>query len=51
MSDTPAQYSFYMVMQQKVGRDYMHKVPRHFLYRYLRARSGEFRHEPPLALV
>jgi len=51
MSETLAQYSAYMVMQQKYGRDYMRKVLRHFLDRYLRGRSGEVRHEPPLALV
>ena len=51
MSETLAQYSAYMVMQQKYGKDYMHKVLRHFLDRYLRGRSGEVRHEPPLSLV
>jgi ABC-2 type transport system permease protein len=51
MSETLAQYSAYMVTQQKYGRDYMHKVLRHFLDRYLRGRSGELRHEPPLSLV
>ena len=39
MSETLAQYSAYMVMQQKYGKDYMHKVLRHFLDRYLRGRS------------
>ncbi len=51
MSETLAQYSAYMVMQQKYGKDYMHKVLVHFLDRYLQGRSGELRHEPPLALV
>ncbi|HUB32371.1 MAG TPA: M1 family aminopeptidase [Bryobacteraceae bacterium] len=51
MSETLAQYSAYMVMQQKYGKDYMRKVLRHFLDRYLRGRSSEVRHEPPLALV
>ncbi len=51
MSETLAQYSAYMVMQRKYGKDYMHKVLSHFLDRYLRGRSGEVRHEPPLALV
>jgi ABC-2 type transport system permease protein len=51
MSETLAQYSAYMVMQQKYGKDYMHRVLRHFLDQYLRGRSGELRHEPPLALV
>ena len=51
LSETLAQYSAYMVMQQKYGKDYMHKVLRHYLDRYLRGRAGEVRHEPPLALV
>ncbi len=51
MSETLAQYSAYMVMQKKYGRDYMHLVLRHFLDAYLRGRSGEVRHERPLALV
>lgn len=51
MSETLAQYSAYMVMQHKYGKDYMHKVLKHFLDRYLRGRAGEIRHEPPLALV
>jgi len=51
MSETLAQYSAYMVMQQKYGKDYMHRVLRHFLDRYLRGRADEVRHERPLALV
>ena len=51
MSETLAQYSAYMVMQRKYGKDYMRKVLRYFLDQYLRGRSGEVRHEPPLALV
>jgi ABC-2 type transport system permease protein len=51
MSETLAQYSAYMVMQKKYGKDYMRKVLRHFLDQYLRGRAGEVRHEPPLALV
>ena len=51
MSETLAQYSAYMAMQRRYGRDYMHKVLRHFLDRYLRGRAGETRHEPPLSLV
>jgi aminopeptidase N len=51
MSETLAQYSAYMVMQQKYGKDYMHRVLRHFLDRYLRGRAGEVRGERPLALV
>jgi aminopeptidase N len=51
MSETLAQYSAYMVMQQKFGKDYMRRVLRHFLDRYLRGRAGEVRRERPLALV
>jgi ABC-2 type transport system permease protein len=51
MSETLAEYSAYMVMQQKYGKDYMHRVLRHFLDRYLRGRADEVRHERPLALV
>jgi ABC-2 type transport system permease protein len=51
MSETLAEYSAYMLMRQKYGPDYMHKVLRHYLDRYLRGRAGETRHEPPLALV
>ncbi len=51
MSETLAQYSAYMVMQHKYGKDYMRKVLRYFLDRYLRGRAGEVRHEPPLSLV
>jgi ABC-2 type transport system permease protein len=51
MSETLAQYSAYELMQKKYGKDYMHKVLRHYLDQYLRGRAGEVRHEPPLALV
>jgi ABC-2 type transport system permease protein len=51
MSETLAQYSAYMLMEHKYGKDYMHRVLKHYLDRYLRGRSGETRHEPPLALV
>jgi ABC-2 type transport system permease protein len=51
MSETLAQYSAYMLMQRKYGKEYMHRVLRHFLDRYLRGRAGEVRHESPLALV
>src|SRR5258707_549166 len=51
MSETLAQYSAYMVMQHKYGKDYMHRVMHHFLDRYLRGRAGEVRRERPLALV
>jgi ABC-2 type transport system permease protein len=51
MSETLAEYSALMVMQQKYGRDNMHRFLKHELDRYLRGRGGEVRHEPPLALV
>jgi ABC-2 type transport system permease protein len=51
MSETLAQYSAYMVMQKKFGKDYMHRVMHHYLDGYLRGRSGEIRRERPLALV
>lgn len=51
MSETLAQYSAYMLMQHRYGKDYMHRVLRHFLDRYLRGRAGEVRHEPPLSQV
>ncbi|GAA3765535.1 M1 family aminopeptidase [Terriglobus aquaticus] len=51
MSETYAEYTAYQIMRRKYGDDYMHRVFRHFLDRYLRGRAGEIRHEPPLALV
>lgn len=51
MSETLAEYSAYMVMEKKYGKDYMHRVMHHFLDRYLRGRSAEVRHELPLARV
>jgi aminopeptidase N len=51
MSETLAQYSAYMVMQAKYGKDYMHRVLHHFLDSYLRGRAGEVRRERALALV
>ena len=51
MSETLAEYSALMLMQQKYGKDKMHRFLRNELDRYLRGRSGEVRHEPPLALV
>lgn len=51
MSETYAQYTAYMVMERKYGKVYMHRVLRHFLDRYLRGRTSEQRHEPPLSLV
>ena len=51
MAETLAQYSAYMVMQHEYGKDYMHRIMRHYLDRYLRGRAGEVRGERPLALV
>ena len=51
MSETLAEYSAYMVMQQHYGKQYMRRVMHHFLDRYLRGRAGELRHERPLAVV
>jgi ABC-2 type transport system permease protein len=51
MSETLAQYSAYMVMQAKYGKDYMHRVLHHYLDSYLRGRAGEVRRERPLAQV
>ena len=51
MSETLAEYSAYMLMQKKFGKDYMRHVLRHSMDRYLRGRSGEVRRERPLALV
>ncbi len=51
LAETLAQYSAYMVTQQKYGKDYMRIVLHHFMDRYLRGRSGEVRRERPLALV
>ena len=51
LAETLAQYSAYMVMQHQYGKDYMHRVMRHYLDRYLRGRAAEVRGERPLALV
>ena len=51
MSETLAEYSALMVMQQKYGRDNMHRFLKHELDRYLRGRAGEIRRERPLELV
>ena len=51
MAETLAQYSAYMLIQQKYGQEYMHRVLSHFLDRYLRGRAGEVRKERVLALV
>jgi ABC-2 type transport system permease protein len=51
MSETLAEYSALMVMQQKYGPDNMHKFLKHELDRYLRGRAGEIRRERPVVLV
>jgi ABC-2 type transport system permease protein len=51
LSESLAEYSALQVMAHRYGRDLMHRYLRHELDRYLRGRSGEVRHEPPLALV
>ena len=51
MSETLAEYSALMVMQQKYGRDNMHRFLKYELDRYLRGRAGEIRRERPVALV
>src|ERR1700683_2905996 len=51
LAETLAQYSAYMVMQHRYGKDSMHRVMRHYLDRYLRGRAAEVRGEQPLALV
>ncbi len=51
MSETLAEYSALMVMQQKYGRDNMHRFLKHELDRYLRGRAGETRREQPVMLV
>ncbi len=51
MSETLAEYSALMVMQQKYGRDNMHRFLKHELDRYLRGRAAEIRRERPVVLV
>jgi ABC-2 type transport system permease protein len=51
MSESLAEYSALRVMQKKYGDDQMRKFLRHELDGYLRGRSQESRHEPPLVLV
>jgi ABC-2 type transport system permease protein len=51
LSETLAEYSALMVMQQKYGRDNMHRFLKHELDRYLRGRAGEIRKERPVVLV
>ncbi|HXM44786.1 MAG TPA: M1 family aminopeptidase [Bryobacteraceae bacterium] len=51
LAETLAEYSALMVMQQKYGRDNMHRFLKHELDRYLRGRAGEIRRERPVVLV
>ena len=51
MAETLAEYSALMVMQQKYGRDNMHRFLKHELDGYLRGRAGEIRRERPVLLV
>lgn len=51
LAESLAEYSALEVMAHKYGRDLMHRYLRNELDSYLRGRSGEVRHEPPLALV
>ena len=51
MSETLAEYSALMVMQQKYGADNMHRFLKHELDRYLRGRAGEIRRERAVVLV
>jgi hypothetical protein len=51
MSETLAEYSALMVMQQKYGRDNMHRFLKHELDSYLRGRAGEIRRERPVVVV
>src|SRR5579859_7398678 len=51
MSESLAEYSALRVMQKKYGDEHMRRFLKHELDGYLRGRSGEVRHEPPLVLV
>jgi hypothetical protein len=51
MSESLAEYSALRVMQHKYGDAQMRRFLRHELDGYLRGRTGEVRHEPPLLLV
>ncbi|WP_027000549.1 ABC transporter permease/M1 family aminopeptidase [Eisenibacter elegans] len=48
LSETFAQYSALMVMEQEYGRDKMHKFLRYEMNSYLRGRGSEFEAERPL---
>ncbi len=51
MSESLAEYSALRVMEKKYGEEHMRRFLKHELDGYLRGRSGEVRHEPPLVLV
>ena len=51
MSETLAEYSALMVMQQKYGAQNMRRFLKNELDRYLRGRAGEIRKERPVVLV
>ncbi len=51
MSESLAEYSALRIMEKKYGEANMRKFLKYELDGYLRGRSGEVRHEPPLALV
>jgi hypothetical protein len=51
MSESLAEYSALRVMQHQYGDDHMRRFLKHELDGYLRGRTGEVRHEPPLVLV
>ncbi len=51
MSESLAEYSALRVMEHKYGDEHMRRFLKHELDGYLRGRSGEVRHEPPLVLV
>ena len=51
MSESLAEYSALRVMQHQYGDPQMRRFLKYELDGYLRGRSGEVRHEPPLVLV
>jgi aminopeptidase N len=51
MSEALAEYSALRVMEKKYGEENMRRFLSHELDGYLRGRTGEVRHEPPLVLV
>ena len=51
MSESLAEYTALRIMDHKYGDENMRLFLKHELDGYLRGRSGETRHEPPLALV